>query len=182
MIERVSRLAAMPGRRKAYPGARAAPALALVLLVAGCGGSSDDVTIPADQAQEMLTQLETIRGSVDNKLCDTAQDQITTLGDQIDNLPDTATVEAKAELRDAAANLSTLIADDPRCQEQPATTGTTGPSDAQSPASPDEEQPTDGAEKPPKPDKSDKAPGHQKPDGGTNGSDGDTSGGTSPDG
>jgi FIMAH domain-containing protein len=114
MIGVLTTLAAMPGR-KAQLRLPAVLAVALALPLAGCDDTGGDATIPAENADAMITTLDQIQRDYENGQCDAAQPHVAYLKDQINGLPDTATEEVKADLRAAATNLETLIADDPNC-------------------------------------------------------------------
>jgi hypothetical protein len=119
MVMTITRLAAV-----LRPGPRSlAPALAVLALgVAGCG-SDIEKTIPPENADAMLAQLDQIESSTQNGDCEIAQNGVLQLREQAGMLPKEVGAETKETLFELVDNLEGLV--ESQC-EQPAT-GATGP-------------------------------------------------------
>jgi outer membrane biosynthesis protein TonB len=86
-------LAAMPGSRAR--GLLAAPAIAVVLAVAGCGGGgAGDGGIPPDTAEAMLDMTQQIEDASLPEECDTAQETTTALRGEAEAVETAKTREA----------------------------------------------------------------------------------------
>ena len=108
---RASRLARMPGIRAI------ASALAAVCAVAGLAacGSDDEGTIPQENGQLMLAQLEDVEQAVDAQDCDTARSAAVGFTDQVDALPSEVDSEVRDALVEAGNQLVALTQDPEQC-------------------------------------------------------------------
>jgi hypothetical protein len=114
----LTRLAAV-ARSKRIGGLAALVAVAL--LAGGCGGGDDEVgEIPADRAEQLLSQLESVRTLAANGECEEAEQQASAFGDAVDDLPAEAGTDLKEALRGGAASLGVVISDE--CEEPVGTT------------------------------------------------------------
>ena len=109
-----TRLACMPGIRSKTASALAAAALAAG--IAACGGD-DDGTIPRDQGERLLAQLDEIESAVDNGQCDVAQAVADSFAQDVDRLPEAVNGEVRGGLEEAGANLRDLADDPDQCEE-----------------------------------------------------------------
>ena len=115
-----TRLAAVP-----TPGRRVLPA-ALALAAIGLGAcGSEDGTIPAQEAEALLAQLEQVEAAVEDRRCTSAQTDVSQLTAEVNALPQEVGVETKDSLRRLAENLSELVNDPEQCLEQTGATGET---------------------------------------------------------
>jgi hypothetical protein len=103
---------------------------AAVAVLSGCGSGNDiNGRIPAANADQLNTELETVRSAVASHDCVTAGSGADGFVQAVNELPATAGADLKEALQEAAANLRTLVND--QCPP----TGATGPSGAQPTAS-----------------------------------------------
>jgi hypothetical protein len=125
--DRLTRLAAMPGTNKIIP------LLALVAAVAalsGCGSGGDiNGQIPATNADQMNSALNTVRTAVASNDCATANSGADGFVAAVNELPATAGADLKQALQDAGANLRALVSE--QCPPTGAT-GRTGPQTTES--------------------------------------------------
>ena len=110
----------MPGTRARIACAAAVAACAVAL--AACGGG-DEGTIPRDQGETLLAQLDAIQQSTENLQCDAAQATADEFVATVNALPDEVDKDVRAKLLQAAQNLEELAADPTQCREPD--TGTT---------------------------------------------------------
>jgi hypothetical protein len=113
----LSRLAAMRGTLH-----KSLLVCAFALALAGCG--SDDGTIPPEDADNLLNQVEAVRSAAEGGLCDRAQDHAQEFVDGVNALPNDVDPEVASELTKAATNLEDLAASPSQCTETE--TGATG--------------------------------------------------------
>ena len=118
----ITRLAAMPGKK---PLTALLALAATVVVVAGCGSSGADKTIPPADAQTLNQQLSAVQRAVAAGDCATALSSAQSFIDIVNQLPDTAGADVKTALRTAGDNLKTLASDPAQCQPS-GTTGLTG--------------------------------------------------------
>jgi hypothetical protein len=97
---------------------------AVVLAVAGCGGSGKR-TIPTKKAESMLQQLDRVGSQVDNQACLGAADKVRSLETQALALPSSVDRTVKRNLVAGLRRLGALVAS--QCQRQTPTTTTTVP-------------------------------------------------------
>jgi hypothetical protein len=115
-----TRLAAVP-----TPGRRAL-STALALAAAGLGAcGSEDGTIPPQDAEALLAQLEEVEAAVEDGNCTSAQTDVSQLTAEVNALPKEVGVETKDSLRRLSENLSELVNDPEQCDEQTGATGET---------------------------------------------------------
>jgi outer membrane murein-binding lipoprotein Lpp len=96
----------------------------LALAVAGCG-SKQKKTIPASNAQALLTQLDQTASNFDKGNCNGAEFDVGQLQDKANRLPSSVDPEVKTNIQNGLTRLSTLVHDN--CQK-PQTTTTTSSS------------------------------------------------------
>src|SRR5262245_40177244 len=120
-----SRLAAMrtAAAEVATRGGRRVAALAIALAigvaVSACGSTDQaDVTIPSDNAQAMIAELDQVQQALDSD-CRAAKQAAGQFVDQVNLLPSQVGTDAKNRLRDAGENLEKLIGS--QCQPSGAT-------------------------------------------------------------
>jgi hypothetical protein len=113
----LSRLAAMRGTLH-----KSLLVCVFALALAGCG--SDDGTIPPEDADNLLNQVEAVRSAAEGGLCDRAQDHAQEFVDGVNALPNDVDPEVASELTKAATNLEDLAASPSQCTETE--TGATG--------------------------------------------------------
>ena len=118
-----TRLAAMRGQRR-LAGALAVVAVAMA--ISACGSSSDDATIPQQNANELNSALASVQAAVDAGNCKEAETAAGDFIDAVNNLPDTVGTEDKDALRSAGENLETLAQDPTQCQAETGTTNLGG--------------------------------------------------------
>ena len=94
---------------------------ALALTLAGCG-SGDDGTIPPDDANNLLNQVEAVKNDVESGDCETAKQHAQELVAGVNALPNDVDPDVASELTKAAFNLTQLASTD--CEE--GTSGITG--------------------------------------------------------
>ena len=112
--ESANTLAPMPGPRRRL--AATAALAAAVLGLAACG-SSDDGTIPPDDAEAMLATLSSVQENVDNGECTSATTDATQFVETVNLLPKDVGAETKEELRAAGENLVEMTQDETKCAE-----------------------------------------------------------------
>jgi hypothetical protein len=95
--------------------------VATAVLVA-CGGGSSDKLIPASSADQIKNDLADLRQAIGEHACDAAQQKLSQVKQEIDNLPASVDARLRRRLRTGVATLSARVPVD--CQ-QPATTETT---------------------------------------------------------
>jgi hypothetical protein len=99
---------------------------AAVAALSGCGSGNDiNGQIPPADADQLNTELETVRSAVASHDCVTAGSGADGFVDAVNDLPATAGADLKEALQEAGANLRTLVND--QCPP----TGATGPSGTQ---------------------------------------------------
>jgi hypothetical protein len=106
---------------------RTAPALALAgaaLLLGACGSDDEGGTIPAENANAMLGQVDRVEANVEDGNCSLAAGAVSQLRDQVDALPAETGAETKGELFRLVDNLGELVDDPDQCNEPD--TGATG--------------------------------------------------------
>jgi hypothetical protein len=105
------------------PGRRAL-STALALAVVGLGAcGSEDGTIPPQEAEALLAQLEKVEAAVEDDDCTTAQTEVSQLTVAVNALPEEVGVETKESLRRLTENLSELVNDPDQCEEPTGATG-----------------------------------------------------------
>jgi hypothetical protein len=97
---------------------------AFALGFSACGGD-DDGTIPPDDADNLLNQVEAVKDAVDEGNCELAQDHAQELISVVNNLPNEVDSKVASELTKAASNLDELAADPTECVS--GASGVTGP-------------------------------------------------------
>ena len=123
---------------------RTAPALALAgaaIGLAACGSSDEGGTIPPEDANAMLAQVDRVESNVEDGNCSLAAGAVSQLRDQVDALPAETGAETKGELFRLVDNLGELVDDPSQCEEPE--TGATGDT-AAAPALPDMSRDTTG--------------------------------------
>ena len=90
------------------------------LAFAGCG-SDDEGTIPPDDAENLLNQIEAVQAAVDENNCVLAEQHAQELIATVNNLPSDVDREVAGELTKAADNLRGMTTDPDEC-----TTGASG--------------------------------------------------------
>lgn len=137
-----NRLAAMPCKARIY----ALIAAGLAALAAGCG-SDDEPTIPRNEGELLLAELDRVESLVDDGLCAEAEDAAVDLVQEVAALTE-ADTETKNALAEAANNLVTLT----REQCVPAETEAPEPEvTPEEPVAPPEEETTPPPEEEPEP-------------------------------
>ena len=111
----VTRLAAMRGRRHIC-----LLVCGFALALAGCG-SDEEGTIPPNDADNLLNQVEAVQTAVNEGNCELAADHAQELITTVNNLPSDVDNEVASELTKAADNLRGMTADPDEC-----TTGASG--------------------------------------------------------
>jgi hypothetical protein len=108
--------------------------LALILAastaVIGCGNSGPDPSIPAENAQTLLSKIAEIRANVEVGSCLVAADKTDDLLADIQDLPSSVNSDVRQALDNGANNLKLLLTDPDKCQgrTEATTTETTTPS------------------------------------------------------
>jgi len=118
----ITRLAAMPGKK---PLTALLALAATVTVVAGCGSSGADKTIPPADAQRLNEQLSAVQQAVAAGDCATALSSAQGFIDAVNTLPSTVGTDVKAPLQTAGDQLKTLASDPAQCRPS-GTTGLTG--------------------------------------------------------
>jgi hypothetical protein len=98
---------------------RTFPLLAALLLGAACAvlvacggsGSTKDL-IPADQASQMIDQLDTIQNAVDRGRCSGVDNEVVTLQGQINDLSNRVDASLKRRLQEGVNNLADIAPDE----------------------------------------------------------------------
>jgi hypothetical protein len=103
---------------------------------AGCGSNDIDGTIPQEDADQLISDLDAIESASASNDCASAEARAQDFKEHVDALPATSGVALKEALRGAGDNLEQLVRD-------PCASGATGesgqePSDSQSGTSPPE--------------------------------------------
>jgi hypothetical protein len=122
-----SRLAAMPGRALTAP-----LAFALAVVIAGCG-SSNDGTIPENDASRLLGALALAQGDLEAGTCDVLISHVNEFSSAVDRLPNSVDESVRDELQKASQNLEQLAQEPDQCSAgtsgaqgaEPADTSTT---------------------------------------------------------
>jgi hypothetical protein len=118
-------IAAMPNKLRSI---LLAVILAASAGVVGCGNSSPDPSIPADDAQTLLAKIAEIRANVDVGSCFVAADKTDDLLADVANLPSSVNSQVKEALDNGANNLKLLLNDPEKCQGRSETTTSSTPS------------------------------------------------------
>ena len=105
--------------------ALAAGAAFAVLGLAACGSGSDDVTIPQDNADAMLAELEELEAAVEADDCTAAVTDATQFVATVNALPKEVGEEVKTELREAGQDLIAKAQDPSQCGDTGEQTTTT---------------------------------------------------------
>lgn len=116
-------LAAMPGQKR-LAGALAAVAAAMA--ISACGSSSDNATIPQQNADELNAALNSVQAAVDSGDCKAAEKAAGNFIDTVNNLPDTVGTDDKEALRSAGENLEELARDPQQCVPDTGASGASG--------------------------------------------------------
>ena len=150
----VSTLAAvLAGAVQTFGSPRRALAVALMTLAlaagaSGCGSdSSDDVTIPQQNADDMLAALDAVQTACQADDTAGARSAANEFVREVNALPETVGEEAKNALRDAGKNLETLTTSSSECTVPEITTDTSTEEDTDTTTTeppPDEEPPDEG--------------------------------------
>jgi hypothetical protein len=168
---------------------------AFAIALAGCG--SDDGTIPPEDADNLINQLEAVQNYVEEGECDRAEQQAEELVTAVNELPNDVDPEVAGELTKAAANLDQLASEPEQCTETGASgiggvepTDTTDTTETVEPettttetTTTDEEPPEEETTtiEPPPDDEPEQDPGQEPPTGNQGGGGGGpTSGGLEP--
>jgi hypothetical protein len=167
------------------PGIRAtASALAAVCVVglAACGGD-DGGTIPPENGDALLAQLDDVEQSIAAGDCDTARSAAVGFNDLVNDLPDDVDADVQKALAEGGGNLVELTSNSEQCT--PVDTGASGEVEQTEPApeppaeeetTPDEETPPADEETPPADEGGNGNQGNGNSGGGNEG-DGESSGG-----
>ena len=162
----------------------AAMTLALTAGATGCGSdSSDDVTIPQQNADAMLQALDAVQTACQASNSSGARSAANDFVEQVDALPASVGEEAKNALRDAGKNLETLTTSSSDCtvpeltttstEEETTTSSTTTEEETTTTTTTDEETSTDEdtttTTKPPPPPPDDEGGGQGGGSGGSGG-------------
>jgi hypothetical protein len=100
-----------------------APLAMLMLIATGCGSdSSDEITIPKENSDQLLAALNQVQADCDSQMRSAAVNAAQNFVEGVNQLPKEVGTEAKDALRDAGENLKTLAA---KCES--GSTGATGP-------------------------------------------------------
>jgi hypothetical protein len=100
-----------------------APLAVLMLIATGCGSdSSDEITIPKENSDQLLAALNQVQADCDSQMRSAAVNAAQNFVEGVNQLPKEVGTEAKDALRDAGENLKTLAA---KCES--GSTGATGP-------------------------------------------------------
>jgi polyribonucleotide nucleotidyltransferase len=83
-------------------------ALAVGLLLAACGGSSNDKLLPAPTADQINSQLDQVRASHQEGNCEKAEEGVANVSTEVDELGQ-VDVKLKKAMRQAAAKLSEVV-------------------------------------------------------------------------
>jgi hypothetical protein len=83
-------------------------ALAVGLLLAACGGGSSDELLPGTTADQITSNLDQVRASVEEEDCERAEDAVATVSTEIDGL-EKVNGELKKALRQGALKLSEVV-------------------------------------------------------------------------
>ena len=101
-------------------------AAAVCLPLAGCGDDDVGDPIPGGKAAELESQLDAVRDSVDQDLCDDAQQDVAEARATVDTLDeDGVGSDVQDALGDGVDNLGSLVSQD--CEEEVETTPETTP-------------------------------------------------------
>jgi hypothetical protein len=93
-------------------------ALAVVALgMSACGGSDDEVEIPAQNADVLLQTLSDVRAAVEAGECTSATTDATQFVEAVNSLPKEVGEQTKNQLREAGENLRAMTQDPAECQE-----------------------------------------------------------------
>jgi hypothetical protein len=145
-----SRLAAMPGRALTAP-----LAFALAVVIAGCG-SSNDGTIPENDASRLLGALALAQGDLEAGTCDVLISHVNEFSSAVDRLPNSVDESVRDELQKASQNLEQLAQEPDQCSAgtsgaqgaEPADTSTTSTTTTPTTTTTEETTTTDEEEKP----------------------------------
>jgi hypothetical protein len=113
----------MPGKTR-LAGALAVVATAMA--ISACGSSSDNATIPQQNADELNAALNSAQAAVEAGNCKEAENAAGDFIDAVNNLPDSVSTDDKDGLRAAGANLEKLAQDPSQCKPDTGTTGLPG--------------------------------------------------------
>jgi hypothetical protein len=83
-------------------------ALAAGLLLVACGGGSNDELLPGTTADQITSNLDQVRASVDENDCEGAEDAVAQVSTEIDGL-EKVNGELKKALKHGAAKLSEVV-------------------------------------------------------------------------
>jgi hypothetical protein len=98
-------------------GAVAAFACALAIAACGENGSGQEGTIPQNAGDNIVAQLDTLKGQVEAGECDAAQETADLIEEAISNLPNDVDGELRETLQTASGNLQTQARDPEQCEE-----------------------------------------------------------------
>jgi hypothetical protein len=98
----------------------------LGLAIAGCGGSKQGHTIPASNAQALLTQLDQVSSNFDKGNCNGAGFDVGELQDKADRLPSSVDPEVKTNIQNGLTKLQALVHDN--CEKTTTTTSSSSTS------------------------------------------------------
>jgi hypothetical protein len=105
--------------QKRLAGALAAVAAAMA--ISACGSSSDNSTIPPENANQLLSALNGVQSALDSQDCKLAQERANAFVNTVNELPDTVSTDDKEMLRSAGENLDKLAQDPAQCKPPPDT-------------------------------------------------------------
>jgi hypothetical protein len=117
--KRASRLAAMPRKLR-----KTLLACALAATIAGCG--SDDGTIPSNDADQLLTQLDAIQSDIESGDCELAHSHAVQLAEAVGQLPSDVDPKVREGLTEASTHVVELSGDPAQCEQTTGATGETG--------------------------------------------------------
>ena len=130
---RLIRLAAMRGRTP-----KTLLACVLAIAIAGCGGN-DEGTIPSDQADQLLTQLDAMQNDIETGNCALIDDHAKSFAIRVSQLPEDVDPEVRKGLTEASAQVVDLSDEPGQCET---VTGASGPEGAEEETTTTEEEPT----------------------------------------
>jgi hypothetical protein len=140
----------MPGRALTAP-----LAFALAVVIAGCG-SSNDGTIPENDASRLLGALALAQGDLEAGTCDVLISHVNEFSSAVDRLPNSVDESVRDELQKASQNLEQLAQEPDQCSAgtsgaqgaEPADTSTTSTTTTPTTTTTEETTTTDEEEKP----------------------------------
>lgn len=103
----------------------AALAVALSMGILGCGDDNTEPSIPLEDAQDLVAELDEVRANVEEGSCLVAADQAEEFLGRVDELPSDVDEDVRDALDDGGNRLVSLLSDPDQCETQTETEPTT---------------------------------------------------------